>query len=313
MTTKPILFFLDREPAAPWLKAFAELAPNIEVRTQDSWGDVREASYAFVWHPTPGLLKTYENIDVIYSLGAGVDHLITDPDLPTDTPIVRMADRGLKEGMAEYVVMSVISHHRQMPRMRVEQQKQNWAPFFPKPSSEITVGIMGYGTLGHHTAQQLKTFHYPINTWSTSPKEAEDGVTHFYGKDTLSAFLGRSDIVVNLLPSTTDTYHILNSDSLAACKQGAAIINVGRGSALDLTALIAAIKAGHIKAATLDVFEQEPLPSDHPAWGMDEIVITPHISAVTQIRSAVEYVLESIRDYEAGKPLINQLDRNKGY
>ena len=313
MTTKPLLYYYDEVPTEPYFKALRALIPNADIRNYPDWGDRAQASYAMVWHPPHGLLKAHPNIEVIFSLGAGVDHLLSDPDLPRDVPIVRMADTGLKEGMAEHVTMHALMHQRRMTDILKNQRIAHWVRLYPKLSGDVTIGIMGYGVLGTHVAKHLKAFGFPITTWSGSPKPEEHGVSHFHGQDQLAAFLGGADIIVLLLPATPATHHILNAKTLAYCRHGASIINAGRGAAVDIDALMASIKAGHIKSASLDVFEEEPLPADHPAWAMEEIFVTPHVAAVTQVSPAVAYMVDMIAAYERGEALSNLVDLKKGY
>ena len=309
----PILLYLKDHPNEPWVKSFQKINPDVEVRCYPNWGDVETSGYAFVWHPEPNILAQYPNLEIIFSMGAGVDHLLKDPTLPKHIPIVRMADKGLKESMAEYVIMNVLMHQRNMTQVFANQRAAIWDRTFPPTAAKTTVGIMGYGTLGAYVGDKLKSFGFPLVTWSSSDKPAENGVTHYKGQDQLPTFLAACDIVVCLLPATKDTIHILNTETLKFCKKNAAIINAGRGNTLDLMALIDSMKFGHIRAASLDVFETEPLPKNHPVWAMENIVITPHVAAVTQYKSAAQYVLNTIENYETGKSLENLLDIKKGY
>nr|WP_051555916.1 NAD(P)-dependent oxidoreductase [Kordiimonas gwangyangensis] len=162
-------------------------------------------AYAFVWEPEPGLLARYTNIKAIFSLGAGIDHLTRDPDLPKNVPIIRMGDDGLKEGMAEFVAMSVLMHHRGMPQLMAKQRNRDWGRYFASAAKDVRVGILGYGALGQVSAAALKPFGYDLAAWSRTQKPAEEGITLYHGAENLNEFLARTDILVGLLPSTKET------------------------------------------------------------------------------------------------------------
>lgn len=309
-----LLFYLDEPGAEIWRPAFEAAIPGLDFRTYPDWGSPDdEPAYVFAWEPALGLIAKYPNIKAIFSLGAGVDHLTRDPDLPAHIPIVRMSDDGLKEGMAEFVLMTVLMHQRYMPRMLAAQRRREWRRLFPPLASETRVGILGYGALGAYCAQALKPLGYRIAAWSRSSKSAEDGVEHFTGSGGFHAFLKRTDILVGLLPATAETANLLNRETMSLLPKYASIINVGRGTLIDLEALEELLDIGHLSGATLDVFVEEPLAEDHPLWRHDKVVITPHIASITRPKTAAEYVARNINRIEAGLEPENVLDRERGY
>lgn len=311
-----ILFYLDGYSHDIWRDAFHAVDPTIDFRSYPNWGepdDKSDDTYNLVWQPKPGLLKEYTNSQITFSIGAGIDHIMNDPNLPDGIPIVRMADDGLKEGMAEFVLMSVLMLHRGMPELIDAQKQKSWARIFSPAASDITVGIMGYGALGQNCAKALKPLGYKINSWSNSPKPEENGVRHFYGLEELDNFLASTNILVGLLPSTEETKHLLNCERLSKLPQKASIINAGRGSLIVIDDLIKHLNSKHLSAAILDVFEEEPVDKGHPAWDHPQIILTPHIAAVTRPKTAAEYVLRNIENYKKGRPLENVLDRKRGY
>jgi len=309
-----ILFYLPDYSPDPWVSALKALDPDLDIRTNDDWGDPEDGpAYAFVWMPPHGQLARYPNIRAVFSLGAGVDHLTSDPDLPKDLPIVRMGDDGLREGMREYVLMGVLAYQRGLFQFTKDQAAAHWGRIFAPAASDTPVGIMGYGALGRAVADALIPMGYPVKTWSRTPKPAAPDVTHFTGTDDLSAFLAASRVVVGLLPDTDATRHLLNSDTLAHMPKGGFVINAGRGGLVDLDALITSLDQGHLSGAMLDVFSTEPLPSDHPAWAHPDILVTPHVAAITRPHSAARYVLDGIAAFEAGQQPALMLDRMRGY
>jgi len=309
-----ILFYLEDYPHEPWKKALQEVDSEIEFKSYPDWGNAEDdPSYAVVWQAPRGLLKDFPNIKAVFSLGAGVDHILADDTVPATLPIIRMGDDGLKEGIAEYVLMNVLMHHRQMHHLLAQQRTKTWQRVFAKPAASIRVGIMGYGALGKYAAAALLPLGYNLAAWSNSAKAAEAGITHFTGQKELEAFLARTDILVGLLPETDMTIGLMDAKNLSALPQGAAIINAGRGSLIDIPALIEALDAGHLSAATLDVVPEEPLAENDPLWSHEKVVITPHIAAITRTESAANYIIANIKRIEASETPHNMLNRNSGY
>jgi len=309
-----ILFYLDEFPHEPWEKALKAVDPAIEFRGYPNWGTPEdEPAYAVVWEPKAGLLAEYSNLKAVFSLGAGIDHILCDTNVPKGLPIIRMSDDGLKEGMAEYVLMNVLMHHRRVPYFLAQQRRCNWQRAFTKVASSVRVGIMGYGALGQSAAAALKPVGYDIAAWSATIKPAEEGISHFTGPGMLKEFLARTDILVCLLPETVATTGLLGAENLAALPKGASVINAGRGSLIDLPALEDALDSDHLSGATLDVVPKEPLEEKHPLWRHEKVIITPHIAAITRTETAANYIIDNINQMELGRPAQNMLNRKRGY
>lgn len=310
-----IYCYIEGYDASIWKPLFEKLIPGVDCRPWPHWGDSDESgeAYAYVWSPPEGLLAQHKNIRAIFSLGAGVDHLTKDPSLPKDIPIIRMADSSLKDGMAEYITMAALWFLREMPAVQKRQQTKTWKQFMPRPTSRFTVGLMGYGILGKAAAEKLRTFSFPIHTWSRTTKPAEDGITHYSGKENLGSFLSGCDLVVGLLPKTPETTGLLNHDTLAQLPKGAAVVNAGRGALLDLDALKHHIDKGHLSGAMLDVFDQEPLDQNHPIWSTDGVIITPHVAAITRPDTSAAYVADCIEKIRQGKTIDAVLSKQLGY
>lgn len=309
-----ILFYLDEPGVELWQAAFEAAIPDVDLKVYPDWGSPDDGpAYAFAWEPEAGLIAKYPNIQTVFSLGAGVDHLTRDPSLPIDLPIIRMSDDGLKEGMAEFVLMSVLMHHRYMPRMLRAQREHQWRRLFPARAKDVRVGILGYGALGIACAAALKPLGYQVATWSRTEKQPENGIEHFSGKTQFNAFLARTDILVGLLPSTPETTGLLNKETMSLMPKHASIVNVGRGTLINLDDLVELLDQGHISGATLDVFAKEPLDDDDPLWDHPRIHITPHIASITRPETAAEYVARNIKKIENGQSAENTLDRKRGY
>lgn len=309
-----ILFYLEDFPHEPWKQALMTVDPAIDFRSYPDWGSPDDGpAYAVVWEPKAGLIKDYPNVEAVFSLGAGIDHILEDTSIPEQTPIIRMGDNGLKDGMVEFVVMNVLMHHRQMPTLIGQQQQKIWQRVFSKPASGMRVGIMGFGMLGEACAKALLPFGYKVQAWSNSPKPAHDSIHHFTGQAQLAEFLNETDILVGLLPETEETKGLINASTIALLPDGASIINVGRGSLVDLDALAVALENNKITSATLDVVPEEPLASDHPIWTVKNTLITPHIAAITRTETAANYIIENIKHLESGRMPKNMLNRKRGY
>lgn len=302
--------------ADEWAGRVRELAPRRDVRAWPDVGNVADIDYALVWKASPGLLGRLPNLKIIFSLGAGVDHVFADPDLP-DIPVVRSIDRDLTMRMSEYVAFHVLLHHRQHHVYDAFQRVKRWQEVDQPAAWEVNVGVMGLGELGGDAARKLKMLGFNVAGWSRTPKAVE-GIACHCGADGLGAFLARTDILVVLLPLTPATQGIVNRKLLARLRRdgplgGPVLINAGRGKLQVEPDIVAALEAGELKAASLDVFQTEPLPHDSPLWTHPRVTVTPHNAAASDPRALARYVVEMIVDYEAGKPLRNVVERARGY
>lgn len=251
----------------------------------------------------------YTRAKAVLNLWAGVEQITGNETLKI--PLARMVDPGLTTGMVEWVTGHVMRYHLGMDR-HIVNPAQEWTPHTPPLAFEREVVILGLGALGTACAQMLLALGFCVTGWSRSPKDVA-GVTCFHGNDGLAQALARAEIAVTLLPDTPATTNILNAQRLAQMPRGAFLINPGRGPLIDDDALIAALDAGQITHATLDVFRTEPLPQAHPYWAHPQVTVTPHIAAETRASTASEVVVENIRRGEAGEPFINLVDRALGY
>lgn len=306
---RPVLLFAYFRPdAEAWLEALEPAAELVEVRRWPEAGDPGEVDYIVAWQHPPGFLGRFPAVKAIFWIGAGVDRLLLDPELP-EAPIVRMLDDSLSLGMAEYVAERVLHYHRLMPAYAEQQRRREWRPLVPPLARERTVGVLGLGEIGGACAATLAGLGFDVRGWSRSPRSLP-GVRAMNGP--LGEFLPGCEIVVCVLPLTPETRGVLDAGAFAAL-EGAYLINVGRGGHLVEADLIPALDAGRLAGATLDVFETEPLPADHPFWADPRIVITPHASAVTHPASAGAGIVANLRRALAGEPLAGVVDRARGY
>ncbi len=307
-----LLFKSETYRWEPWRDALVALDPGLEVRLWPDWGEPEAAEFALVWKPPRGVLKTYPNLKAIFSLGAGIDHLASDPELPRQIPLVRMVDRGLTAGMTEFVVMSVLAHHRDLLTYARQQREEVWHPLEQTPPWRRRVGIMGLGVMGTNAIAGLKPLGFELAGWSLGHKTL-DGVATYHGPDGLAPFLAATEILVCMLPLTAETEGVLNAEAFAALARGAAVINLARGGHLVEEDLLAALDSGQIAGATLDVFREEPLPAGHPFWSHPRVAVTPHAASLSIPETAAEYVIQQIRKARAGQDLDNVVDLARGY
>jgi glyoxylate/hydroxypyruvate reductase len=303
---------------ARWKRRFDEVCGDrpVWLATEAGGGNPTDVHYAAVWKPAPGELAAFPNLRVIFNLGAGVDALMADKSLPK-VPLVRVAVGDLTHRMTEYVALHVLMHHRQELYLRESQRLKRWAPKYQWPAEAVSVGIMGLGTLGSDAAEAVRRLGFRVAGWSSSAK-AIDGVACFHGKEQLDAFLRRTDILVCLLPLTSDTRQILNRDLFSKLNRtgpiGAPVlINAGRGGLQNEPDILSCLDDGTLGAVSLDVYATEPLPSDSPFWTHPKVVLTPHNAADTDPDEISRYVAQQIQRFEASGQLENLVEPSRGY
>jgi glyoxylate/hydroxypyruvate reductase len=298
---------------AAWEKLLSEALGPLDFRPlKGGLGDTDDIEVALAWKPQPGLLASFKNLKMIVSLGMGVDHLLTDPQLPAGATITRIMDDGLIGQMSEYAIHWALRHHRDIDKYAELQHARTWKPLDFIDTIHRRIGIMGLGTIGQDTAQKFAALGFPTAGWSRTAKSLP-GIETFHGADGLTNFLGRSDILVAVVPLTRETQGILNARTFAALPKGAYLINMARGGHVVDDDLLAALNSGHLSGAVLDVFNTEPLPANHPYWTHPKVRVTPHIAGATNPRTASPGVIENIKRLRAGQPLINTVDPKSGY
>ena len=307
-----ILYADDPADAAAWSAAIRALAPGVELRFWPDSGPSDEIDFAIVGGKAPGDLRGFANLRAIQSTWAGVNHLIADSNLPFDRPLARMVDQGLTVSMTEFIVLHVLDSARAGPRLRAAQRDRQWLDLDPIPPGTITVAVLGLGTLGADAGTRLAGLGFRVRGWSRSRK-AIAGIESFAGDEGFKACLAGARILVCLLPLTDDTRGILNTATFAPLAQGAVLVHAARGAHLVEADLLAALESGQLSRAILDVFATEPLPGDHPFWRHPRVTVTPHVAAITRPGTGAADIVENYRRAMAGEPLINQVDRAKGY
>jgi|TARA_B110000908_G_C10265555_1_gene463530 glyoxylate/hydroxypyruvate reductase A len=294
----------------PWLKAFKSYDDQVEVYCYDDAVALEKITTAVVWNHRPGLFKQLPNLKLIASLGAGVDHIMNDPDIPPQVSITRIIGDGLSGPMSNFCIGAILHHQRQFDKYLIDKSTKTWDQE-PNPEREINVGIMGLGALGADLAEKLNYLGFNVFGLSQSRKKIAHVVSYLNAE--LDLFLSKINILVVMLPATESTRAILSKKLFDKLKKGTYLINVARGHHQVNGDIIDALENGQLSGAFLDVFPEEPLPKQSSLWDHPKIMITPHIAVVTKINEAVPQIIASHKRVRIGKLPEILVDRIKGY
>lgn len=306
-----LLFNVSPERGQAWQSLFRQHAADIDVHLLPDVGDPAQVRYYAAWQPPTDFHLQFPNLEVVFATSAGVDQFDLST-LPAHVQVVRMLDPGIEQGIVEYACFAVLSLHRHMPQYLQQQRQAQWQPRQLVPATQRRVGVMGLGNLGQAVLERLKVFGFALSGWARSAKEIAQ-VNCYAGDEQLPAFLQQCDVLICLLPLTSQTRSILNARTLALLPRGASLINIGRGGHLVEADLLAALDSGHLEHAVLDVLNDEPPTAEHPFWRHPNIWLTPHIGAMTSPHTAFEVLLGNIRRHEQGDTMEGVIARDEGY
>jgi len=304
------LFNSDAQRGAVFREAFARELPHLPFAIGPATVSPADIRYIITWS-VPEALEQYCNLDILFSVGAGIDQFCLTA-VPPAVKVVRMVEDGIIRMMQEYVTLAVLALHRNIPAYLDLQRGRQWRALPQQQATDRRVGVLGLGVLGRAVLESLRPFGFRLSGWSRSDKAIE-GVATYSGDAGLGRMLGETDILICLLPLTGATRGILNQELFARLPKGAALVHTGRGAQLDSRALLGALDAGQLAGAVIDVTEPEPLPGDHALWAHPKVLLTPHVASVTQADTAARAVIDNIKRYEAGLDLVGLVDRTRGY
>lgn len=294
-----------------WLKVFYEEDKSVSIQVWPEISDPLSVVGAVVWNPPRGCLKSFPNLKFISSMGAGVDHIMRDPDLPDHVSVARIVDDALTRSMSNYVIAATLFHQRNLQKYISDKANKIWDQE-SAPEQNISIGIMGMGVLGTDVALKLSALEFEVFGYSNSRKFVKN-IKSYAGEEELPAFLKQINVLVCLLPLTNNTKNILNRALFDQVNKGTFLINAARGHHLVEGDLLEAIERGSISGAFLDVFKKEPLPEDHPFWNHPKIMLTPHIASITNPQAAVPQILKNMKAILSNQPLENKVSRDQEY
>ena len=307
---------IDAEEWERWRLALVAAMPEARwLSPAEARQRAHEVLAAVVANPPPGSLQGLPKLALVQSLWAGVDRLLADRTLPLDVPIARMVDPVMNRAMAETALWATLSLHRGYFDYARRQREGRWVQHDQRRADEVPVLVLGHGQMGQAVAATLAAQGYPVVAWRHTSAVADTpaGARVVSGTEALRTELARADVVINLLPLTDSTRDLLDAGFFAAMRRGAAVVNLARGAHLVDADLLAALDAGQVGHAVLDVFRAEPLPADHAFWTHDQVTLLPHAAALTDARSAAEVAVANLRALQAGRPLKHLVDRRRGY
>ncbi len=295
-----------------WLAAFEQQLPDLEIRLWPDAGNVSDIEYLAFMRPDFGELPHFPRLKAMFSRSAGVEAFADHPKFPRDVPLGKVEPTNGDPMMTEYVIMHVLRLHREMPRYQAAQARREWLKAPIKRPEHRRVGFLGFGVMATAPALVLKSLGFPVSAWVRSPRPQAD-VPMFAGEAQLQPFLAQTDIAVCLLPLTDETEGILDARTFAMMPKGSMIVNLGRGKHVVDADLIAALDAGHLDHASLDVTAPEPLPASSPLWAHPKVTIMPHVARRPTVAQIVSGITANVRSVRAGGGLLQRIDESKGY
>ncbi len=295
-----------------WTEAIEACDPSVKVLKPDEVKDKTSIRFALAWNHPHGMFADYPNLSCISSFGAGVDHMLGDPHIPGHVQMVRIIDPRLSSDMAQFALAVIMKKLRRLSDFVRWQQEGRWNKKSYERIEEVRIGIMGVGVIGNHVAEYLQKIGFRTSGWARTPR-SNASYPVFSGQEQLPSFLSATDILLCILPLTPNTKGILNIKTLSMLPQGAYVVNLGRGAHVVDHDLMDSIDSGHLSGAHLDVFEEEPLPVDHPFWRHPGIDITPHVASLTDPESVAPQIVDNYHRMKSGKTLCNTISRKQGY
>lgn len=307
-----MLYLYSPEQQDHYHHLLQEALPDWSIACWPQEINAEAVTHVVAWKPPVNFFSRFPNLQVIFTLGAGVDKFLQRDDIPEHVTIIRLTDAGMAQQMTEYALYGLLHYQRQMDIYRRQQQAGVWQPQPTRLAKDTRVTVLGLGQLGMQVAQNLAQLGYPVSGWSRQPRTI-DNVRCVHGCAALDALLQETDVLFSVLPSTTETQHLLNAQRLALLPKDAALINAGRGTLIDQDALLDLLNQQHLRFVLLDVFAEEPLPAAHPFWQHPSVLITPHVAADTIPGEAVAQIAANMQALASGNPVAGKVDRHRGY
>ena len=254
--------------------------PEVIVQQWPNIPSPETVQMAVLWKHPSGITDNMTALEMVVSMGAGMDHIDADKNIPDSIKRERIVTLALQQNMAQYVLQHILSHQRHQQNYSRQQQQKQWQVLEPDQHTS-TVGFLGLGQLGAFVADQCVNLGFNTLAWTVRQNHSSHSC--FHGEAGLKHVCQHSDYIVVLLPLNEQTEGVINSQTLSWCKKNTVLINVGRGGHVKEIDLLESLSNSGIKQAILDVFDQEPLPNDHPYWTHPKITLTPHSSSRSDV------------------------------
>ena len=271
------------------------------------------AQIALVWHPPTGRLCQLKQLRLIVSLGQGVDHLFSDPHLPTNVPVVRLVDPNMSHALSHWVILTLLDHLRDGPAYRHAAAERRFNSLPQRQTEQMLVAVYGLGAIGSVIAHRLTALGFSVHGWSRQPRNLASSIQTHHGPQGFQTMLSTCTAHICILPLTAQTEGLFSAHAFAVMPAGSYFINGGRGQHVKEDDLLRAVRSGHLAGAALDVFVQEPLPDTHPFWSEPRISIWPHVAAQTNPDTAADQVALAISTVLAGRQPEHLVDQIRGY
>lgn len=293
-----------------WTAAFLVLNPQLFLEVGPQVKDPETVDVLLLWNHPKGCLTPFTNVKVYYSLGAGVDHLLSDDSIYNSIPICRIVDPLLSFSMTNYILFAVLYYQRRWDKYLADRQRKHWDHDAPS-EEKITIGVLGLGSLGSDAAKKLKDLGFEVIGYSPSRKEIPRIKTYEEGE--LETFLKRCNVLVCTVPYTDKTHGLLSMSLFRKLPPKTYLINVSRGHVQVEEDILKALESNYLSGAFLDVFEREPLPTSSPLWEHPKVQITPHIASITNPQAGVKQICENIIKLQNGDLPDFRVNPSKGY
>ena len=300
--------------AQAWQRAVAARLPDATVVIDQA--SQTAGSIAIGWAPPTDFFTRHPSLSAFYSAAAGIEHVLQNPSLPSELPIIRLEDAGMGLQMVEYCLHEVFRQRGRHSEYEQQREQKIWRELVPFDRKAMRIGVFGVGVLGAQVARAFSTLGYPVCGYTRQPKLIDgdnEGIKLLHGTDALTTFLARSDVLILLAPLTAATARVINPETLAQLPRGAYLIKVALGGLIDDDALLRALDSGQLSGASLDVFQTEPLPTTHAYWTHPKVRMTPHVSAITEVETSADQVVAKIKARAAGGSVSGLVDRQRGY
>ena len=310
-----ILFYTTFSDEKYWKAKIKQYFKKVRVISINDKKYFNKVECAIVWDLPNNILKKLVNLKIIFSQGAGVDHILNLPSYK-NTPILRLKDPIMGERMANHVLSQILIYQLKLLSYSKSQNKKIWLDnleeLTPLENKKITVGILGIGYLGKHVGNLLKSMNYKVIGYKKNKIHNNIGFEIFYKKN-LNNFIKSCDILISILPSTKETTNFINKNFLIKMKKKSLLINVGRGSSLNEIDLLKHSQRNKDFFASLDVFKTEPLPKNSKLWKNPNITITPHVAAITDVDSSTNYIFTKFEQFRTKGKIKSDVKIQKGY